>query len=103
MELFNSEFSEIRRVHAITCQGYELGSPNLNQICILGRSELVLKTLSHGREIKMGLIDFDFQGPLELFNSEFSEMGLIHSISITCQGFDLGAPNLHQMCVLAFS
>ena len=37
----------------ITCNGFELESPNLHQICILGFSQLVLK---------MGVVDLDLQG-----------------------------------------
>ena len=41
----------------ITCNGFELESSNLHQICILGFSQLILK---------MGIIDLDFQGNLAI-------------------------------------
>ena len=44
-------------VRAITCDGFELKSPNLQQICILGFSQLVLK---------MRVIDLDLQGHLPI-------------------------------------
>ena len=43
----------------ITYNGFELESPNLHQIRILGYSQLVLK---------MGVIDIDFQGHLGHFD-----------------------------------
>jgi len=39
----DSEFSKIRFVHAITCQGFELDPLNLQQICTLARFWLRLK------------------------------------------------------------
>ena len=54
---FDLEFYEICLVCVITCNGFELESPNLHQICILGFSELVLI---------MGLIDLDLQGHLAI-------------------------------------
>ena len=41
--------------HVITYNGFELESPDLHQICILGFSQLVFK---------MGIIDIDLQGHL---------------------------------------
>ena len=40
-----------------TCNGFELESPNLYQVCILGFSQLVLK---------MGVINLDVQGHLAI-------------------------------------
>ena len=54
---FDLEFKEIWVVRAITFNGFELESPNLHQICIIGFSQLVLN---------MGVIDFDLQGLLAL-------------------------------------
>ena len=48
-------------VGAITCNGFELESPNLLQIYILGFFQLVLK---------MGVIDIDFQGHLAIATHE---------------------------------
>ena len=45
----------------ITCNGFELESPNLHQICILGFSHLVLK---------MGVIDIDLQGQLAIISTQ---------------------------------
>ena len=49
---FDLEFLEILLVCMITCNGFQLESPNLYQICILGYSQLVLK---------MAVIDLDLQ------------------------------------------
>ena len=54
---FDSEFFEFRYFRAITFKGFNLNSPNLQQICILEFSQLILK---------MGGIDFDFQGHLAI-------------------------------------
>ena len=54
---FDSEFKEFWLVRPITFNRFELESPNLHQICILGFSQLVLK---------MGGIDFDLQGHLAI-------------------------------------
>ena len=51
----------------MTCYGFELDSPNLHQICILGFSQLVLK---------IGVIDLDLQRSFGHFNSEFQETAL---------------------------
>ena len=45
----------------ITCNGFELESPNLYQICILVFSQLVLK---------IGVIDIDILGPLAIILTE---------------------------------
>ena len=50
---FDLELLEIWLVAVITCNGFELESPNLYQICIVGFSQLVLK---------MEVIDPDLQG-----------------------------------------
>ena len=50
---FDSEFWEFQLVRMATFNEFELESPNLNQICILGFLQLVLK---------MGSIDRNRQG-----------------------------------------
>ena len=50
---YDLEFLEIWLISVITCNGFELESPNFHQICILGFSQLVLK---------MEVIDLDLQG-----------------------------------------
>ena len=50
---FDKEFLEMWLVFVTTYNGFELESPNLHQICILGFSRLVLK---------MEVIDIDLQG-----------------------------------------
>ena len=50
---FDVEFLEIWLVCVITCNGFELESPNLHQICILGFSQLLFK---------MEVMDLDLQG-----------------------------------------
>ena len=52
---------EIRFVHAMTCNGFELQSPNLRQIYILGYPQLVLK---------IAVIDLDIQGHLAISTQE---------------------------------
>ena len=54
---FDLEVQGIWLVRMLTYNGYELGSPNLNQKCILGFSQQVLK---------MGVIDLDLQGHLAI-------------------------------------
>ena len=46
---------------AITCNGFQLESPNMYQICILGFPQLVLK---------MGVIDLDLQGHLAIISTQ---------------------------------
>ena len=53
LAILTLKFLEIWLVSVITCYGFELESPNLHQICILGFSQLVLK---------MEFIDIDLQG-----------------------------------------
>ena len=45
----------------ITCNGFELESPNVHKICILGFSQLILI---------MGVIDLDLQGHLAISTQE---------------------------------
>ena len=60
----------------ITCNGFELESPNLYQICILGFSQLVLK---------MEVIDHDLQGLAIVSTQETAfNVALVHT--------DLGRP-----------
>ena len=67
---FDSEFKEFRPVRAITFNGFELESPNLHQICILGLSQLVLK---------MGGIDLDLQGHLAILTHKTAfNVALVH-------------------------
>ena len=54
---FDLEFLEMSLVCVITCNGFELESPNLHQICILGFSQLLLK---------MEVIGHDLQGHLAI-------------------------------------
>ena len=54
---FVSEAKEIWLVRGITSNGFELESPTLYQVCILGFSQLVLK---------MGVIDLDLRGHLAI-------------------------------------
>ena len=78
---------------ACQCDNYVnrfgLESPNLHQTCILGYFRLVLK---------MEVIDLDLQ---DHFDLEFLEIWLV--CVITCDGFELESPNLHQICILEFS
>ena len=54
---FDSELQEIWILRTITCNGFELESPNLHQTCILRFFQLVLK---------MWVIDLDLQGHLAI-------------------------------------
>ena len=54
---FNTDLQDIWLVRVITCNVYELESPNLHQLCILGVSLLVLK---------MGTIHLYHQGHLAI-------------------------------------
>ena len=76
-------------VRAITCLVFELGSPNLQRMCILGPFRTLLKTV---------LIDLDLQGHLGLKRSKSAKNGFVRAI--TRHVFELGSPNLHQMCIL---
>ena len=51
------KFLEIWLVCVITCNGFELESPNLHQICIFGFFRLLLK---------MEVIEIDLQGHLAI-------------------------------------
>ena len=53
------EIWEICLVFSITCNGFELESPNLQQICILGFPRLILK---------MGFINCDLQDHLAILS-----------------------------------
>ena len=67
---FDSEFQEFRLVPAVTFNGFELESPILNQICILGFSQLASK---------MGGIDFDLQGHLAISTHKTAfNVALVH-------------------------
>ena len=76
----------------ITRHKFELEPPNLHQTCILGYSQLVLK---------VEVIDIDLQGHFGHFDLEFMEIWLVHAM--TCNGFELQSPNLHQTCILGYS
>ena len=76
----------------ITRHRFGLESPNLHQTCILEYSRLVLK---------MEVIDLDLQVHLGHFDLKFLEIWLV--CMITCNGFELESPNLHQICILGFS
>ena len=54
---FDSKFCEIQFVYAITRNGFELESPKMHQMCILGFPQLVMK---------MGVIYLDFKGHLTI-------------------------------------
>ena len=54
---FDLELLEIQLVHVMTCNRFELQSPILQQICILGFSKLVSKIWD---------IDLDLQGYLAI-------------------------------------
>ena len=86
------EFQENRLVHKITRHRFELESPNSYQTCILGYSQLILK---------MEVIDLDLQGDFGHFDLECLEIWLVRMI--TCNGFELELPNLHQICILGYS
>ena len=73
----------------ITHHGFELGSPNLHQMYIMGPSRTLFK---------MVLIGLDLQGHLGLKWPNSAKNGLVRTI--TRHDFKLGSPNLHQMCIL---
>ena len=75
---FNSEFLGVWLGHAITCNGFELESPNLQWICILRFYWLVLNT---------GVIDLDLQGHLAISSQDSKKQ---HSPSLFYT--DLGQP-----------
>ena len=76
----------------MTRHRFELESPNLLQICVLGHSLLVSK---------MEVIDLDLQDHFGHFDSEFLEIWFV--CVITCNGFELESLNLHQIYILGFS
>ena len=79
-------------VRMITYHRFQLVSPNLHQTFILGYSQLLLKT---------GALTTTLNIILALLTQEFLEIQLAHMI--TCNGFELESPNLHQICILGFS
>ena len=76
-------------VSAITRRVFKLGLPNLHQMCILGPSRTLLK---------MVLIDLDLQGHLGVKRPKLAQNGLVRTI--TLHAYELGSPNLHQICIL---
>ena len=76
-------------VVAINRHVFELGSTNIHQMCVLGSSRTLWK---------MVLIDLDLQGHLGSKLSKSAKNGLVRVI--TRHVFELGSPNLHQMCTL---
>ena len=76
---FDSKFFEIRLVCTIVFNGFQLDSPNLHQICILGFSLLAMK---------MNVIDLDLQGRLAI--SPQNSNNSCHSMSLLYT--DLGRP-----------
>ena len=54
---FDSKFYEVWLVRVVTCDGLELESPSLNQVCILGLPQLAMN---------MGVIDVDLQDHLTI-------------------------------------
>ena len=79
-------------VCTITGHRFKLESPNLDQICILGYCQLVLK---------MEVPDLDLQGNFGHFDSKFYKNRLVCRISH--HGFGLESPNLHQTRILGYS
>ena len=49
----------------------------------------------------MEVIDLDRNGNFGHFDLEFYEFWLVRAI--TCNGFKLESPNLHQICILGFA
>ena len=82
-------FRKFELVRAITRQGFELESPFLHRMCILGPFSTLLK---------MGSIDLDLQGHFGLKLIDFRKFELVRAI--TRQGFELESPFLHRMCIL---
>ena len=77
---------------AITRHAFELGSPNLHQMCIIGPSRTLLK---------MVLIDHDLQGHLDVKTTQIREKQAFGAI--TRHVFELGLPNLHQFYIMGLS
>ena len=73
----------------ITHHIFELGSPKLHQMCILGPCRTLLK---------MVLIDLELQGHLGSKTSKSTKNGLVRAI--TRRVFELGSPNLYKVCIL---
>ena len=84
-----TDFRKFELVCAITRQGFDLESPFLHRMCILGPFRTLLK---------MGSIDLDLQGHFGLKLTDFRKFELV--CAITRQGFDLESPFLHRMCIL---
>lgn len=76
-------------VRTITRQGYELETPYLNIMCIVGPSRTLLK---------MSLIDLDFQCHFEILLMDFHKMELVRTI--TGQEVEVETALLHRMCIL---
>ena len=58
----------------ITCNRFELESPNFHKICILGFSQMILK---------MGVIDLDLQGHLVILTENSKKQLLYYDIVVT--------------------
>ena len=71
-------FRKFELVCAITRQGFELESPFLHIMCILGPFSALLK---------MGLIDLDLQGHFGLKRVIFANLSIVHAL--TRQGLEL--------------
>ena len=77
-------------VRTINFKGLKLGSPNLANRCIIGRSRMGLY---------MTGFDLDLQGNLGSERSKSAKKPeLVHAI--TFQGLNLGSPNLANSCIL---
>ena len=76
-------------VRTITREVFQLESPNLHRMWILGPSRTPLK---------MESIDLDLQGHFGLLLTNFRKMELVRTISR--QGFEPESPNSHSICFL---
>ena len=77
-----SKSAQKELVRTITLHAFELGSPDLHQICILGLSRTLLK---------MALIERDIQGHLGAITVEIVQNWL--DPTITRHSIELGSPN----------
>ena len=87
-----SKSSKNGLVRAITFEGLKLGSPNMANRCILGRSRMGLYMVG---------FDLDLQGHLGSKQSKSAKTGLVRTI--TFEGLKLGSPNLAIRCIMGRS
>ena len=87
---FDSEFQEFQIVRAITFSGFELKSPTLYQICILGFSTLALKMGGIALDLQVHLAISTHKTAFNVALVHLSRRAKGHYTSQTCSCFVRG-------------